>query len=277
MNPLSNTTPPVPDTPPQECDLCGGLGLLGYDVQPGHEKFGRAYPCPKCAEGKGYAQQQSRAAFGRSGLPDHYASLTFDSFWELPADLQAGKVIAAAAAGLWAMGGGKPFSLKQAAQAVAPERASSLSDVPANWLTLASEQLGVGKTGLAAAAVNYLITAHTPVVFFRLQELFTEIQSQYKTGDDKADKTLDRVQQADLLVLDECTIPSASPDKMRIFEEIVRYRAARGLATFLTTNHTQEAFEAQWGKRAASMVFQGHWIELTGKSLRRRNAPLKGW
>lgn len=30
-----------------DCPTCGGIGYIRYDVQPGHERFGKLFPCPE--------------------------------------------------------------------------------------------------------------------------------------------------------------------------------------------------------------------------------------
>lgn len=261
-------------TETETCGVCGGLGLLRGNAPVGHPEFGKLFPC-RCEAGQFYARRRTQGMLKRAGLPQHYESLSFDSFWELSDGARAGKMLAAAAAGMWAHKGGVPFSLREAAAAVDERRASGLGEYKTNWIVLHGD-LGMGKTGLAAAAVNYLSSANTEVVFYRLQEVFAEIQSQYGK-DGNADEVLQKIQHCPRLILDECTIPAASTDKQRIFEEVVRFRAARGLATIFTTNHDQEAFERQWTKQAAAVVFTAHWIELTGEPLRFRAKPVKGW
>jgi DNA replication protein DnaC len=217
-------------------------------------RWGKLWPCP-APDCSARAEQQAQRApqlLRKSGLPDKYTQFTFASWLALPDEMRQGKQKAARAVWAWAQG---PVVIGGDARP---------------WLVLQGP-LGVGKTGLAAAAVNHLISQGQPVVFYRLAELFADIQGRYGKDDPpSADDVLQAIQRAPRLVLDECNVPSASADKQRIFEEIVRYRHGRELLMVITCNVDPQGFATMWGERTADVVAEmSHWITMSGPKLRK--------
>ncbi|MCC6974559.1 MAG: ATP-binding protein [Anaerolineae bacterium] len=262
------------------CVHCRDLGFISFLVPLGHPKFGKAAPCPHCALGQGHLNRRADLLLKRAGVPDAYRTLSFESFVALPEGLKQGKLLALHA--LWALAQNpeKGLSLRDV---VAQETDLNPEAFPAHhapWLMLYGG-LGMGKTGLAAAFVNQIVLTGVDVLFYRLQELFVEIQSRYGESG-MADDTQERISRTQVLVLDECNVPTnpngtASVDKRRILEEICRFRHARRLPTVFTGNLDQSAFTRMWGERTASVVCEGHWLELTGVPLRLRARTVKSF
>jgi IstB-like ATP binding protein len=274
---IDDTLPPSPPVPtPPPCPVCCGRGMVGVNVPPGHAMFGRLIPCPNkaCEAGQTVRIQRYSRMLSRSGLPDTYRSLSFDSFYDLPYEQKAGKELAAAACFVFASAGADSHyvSLSKSAALVTndPSMVNRLPDDSKNWLVLQGG-LGMGKTGLAAAVVNEILAHGMPVLFYRLQELFAEIQSRYgRTESPTADELIIEIQRADVLILDECNIPNVSADKSRLMEEIIRFRHGRSLPTIITCNVNQSGFAQMWGERSADVIYErAHWIVLTGQKLRR--------
>lgn len=267
------------DVPADVCQTCGGLGLIRYDVPLGHARFGKLYPCP-ASDCPARAQQQARRAdslLDKSGVPGTYRAFSFETWLALPAELRQGKDLAGAVAWVWSQK--LAVSLSEAAALLQHPDSEFMSTVSKTWLVLQGD-LGVGKTGLAAAATNALAAAGHQPVFYRLQEMFSEIQKHY--GDNEtgrnADDIISSIQRAEILILDECNVQRVSEDKARLFEEVIRYRHARQLPTLLTLNANQNEFEKAWGRRAADVTFSSaHWLTLTGKRLRRTDGEIKGF
>jgi IstB-like ATP binding protein len=258
-------TPPNSAPPPaviEQCTVCHDRGC-------GTHK-GQIIACPaNCTAARTYRQRVIEALCTRSGLPGKYKTFTFATWQTIEPDYRAGKMLAAAAAFLWPAGS---FSLASAAHAVGrDDAAAALGDDTRAWLVVSGAH-GLGKTGLAAAALNRAAALNKPAIFMRLAEMFSTVQSRYGTDTaTSADDALQSIQMADLLILDECNIPAVTPDKSRIFEEVIRYRHARELPTLLTTNFTVQEFRATWGDRAADVVMEAaHWVNITGKKIRRQ-------
>ena len=270
---------PTPVAP--VCPDCGGLGMIRYDVPIGHERFGKLYPCPAdgCSARAAQQAQRTDALLERSGVPGVYREMTFQTWVNLPADQRAGKDLAGGAAWLWSQT--LSVKLSEAAEVFGHPDAGRFSATAKPWLVLQGD-LGVGKTGLAASATNALAAAGKQPLYYRLQEMFSEIQSRYgenETGRN-ADDIIGQIQRAPALILDECNVPGlkASEDKSRLMEEIVRYRHARQLPTLFTLNADQKQFETMWGRRTADVVFNSaHWLVLSGARLRVVHSAVQGF
>jgi hypothetical protein len=57
MSPANSPTSSKAETPlgegdldPNACPVCGGYGVVSYDVPLEDPRFGKAYPCPRCGE-----------------------------------------------------------------------------------------------------------------------------------------------------------------------------------------------------------------------------------
>lgn len=268
--------PPVSPPPPQ-CSSCGDLGYVKYDVPTHHSLFGKLHPCPndECPTAAARRSEAAARRLTRSGIPAKYAAFTFDTFYSQPAELLHGKQIAAAAC--WCMCDGRLFSLEGAASLASLKGAYPTEG--RGWIVL-SGPMGLGKTGLAAAVVNERASRGADSVFYRLADLFADIQGRYGRGADggpSADDLLDDVKRSALLVLDECNVPKPSEDKARIVEEIIRHRHGRDLPTLITTNLNPNEFATMWGGRTADVVLENaHWLNMTGPRLRRSASVTAG-
>jgi DNA replication protein DnaC len=242
--------------------------MIGCDVPVEHPQFGKLFPCtnPDCPKAQEQRQRRFAGLLQHSGLPAKYARMTFNTWYSLPKAQRAGKELAAACAALFAMT--ESFSLDDAATA---------DDLPApgfeerrGWLVLQGP-VGVGKTGLAAASMNEMLLRGRAALYYRLGDLFADVQRGYKPNAAvSADDLLEAVKTAPALFIDEMNVPKASDDKLRIVEELVRYRHGRELPTCITCNVSPADFVALWGERTADVLFeQSHWIVLRGERLRR--------
>lgn len=278
----------VPDDahagPQITCPDCDGYGCVRLDVPMDDPRWGKLLPCPNpdCPVRAVHREAAYAALLQRAGVPGQYRDLSFHTFYDLTAAERQGKELAAACCWMFATNEGQHVNLRDAVMFARPAEAARYADVSKNWLVLQGG-LGVGKTGLAAAVVNELSGRGVQAVFFRLQEMMTEIQSRYKADDDdgeNADAVLSRIQHSPVLILDECNVPgkTASDDKARIMEEIIRFRYARQLPTMLTLNADQDLFKAQWGERTADVVFaSAHWVPVGGPRLRRADTTIRGF
>src|SRR5574342_552260 len=101
-----------------ECQTCGGMGIITYNVPVGHEFFGRGFPCPEidCLAGHERRQKAYSARFKSAGIPARYQPMTFGSFDQYLNERNIdykGKRMAYGAARLFARY--EPFTLNEAA------------------------------------------------------------------------------------------------------------------------------------------------------------------
>jgi len=259
---LPEPSPSSAPPPPEQCAVCHDRGCGTHR--------GQVIACPEnCAAARAYRRRIFESLCTKSGLPGKYKDFSFSTWQSIDPDFRTGKMLAAASAYHWAAG---EFSLAEAAHTAGrDDAAESLGDDHRSWLVISGAH-GLGKTGLAAAALNRAASLTRPAVFLRLAEMFSTVQSRYGAdATTSADDALQTIQMAEMLILDECNIPAVTSDKSRIFEEVIRYRHARELPTLLTTNLSIQEFRSAWGDRSADVVMEAaHWINITGKKIRRQ-------
>lgn len=263
-----------------QCETCEDKGMVRYDVPDGHEMWGKMFPCPEqnCEASRQIKAARAANLLDHAGVPDEYSTLTFDSFWDLPYEQRKGKELAAAMMQTMSLNASANYfhNQREVVSTYFPERdGRKFSPESLNWIVLQGDY-GLGKTGLAAALCNALIGFGRAPVYYRLMELFSDIQRRYNFDPDDpesketAASVMSRMQEAEVLIIDEANIVQPTEDKRRIFEEILRWRGARELPTVLTCNASQDEFTAQWGERTSVIVFQrAHWIKMGGERLRR--------
>lgn len=258
---LPEPSPSSAPPPPEQCPVCHDRGCGTHKSQ--------IIACPaNCEASRVYRQRIFENLCAKSGLPGKYKDFTFTTWQSIDPVFRTGKMLAATSAYLWPEG---PFSLAEAAHTAGrDDQAAALGDDRRSWLVISGAH-GLGKTGLAAAALNRAAQLNKSAIFMRAAELFSMVQSRYGSELTSADDTLSSIQSADMLILDECNIPAVTPDKSRIFEEVIRYRHARELPTLLTTNMTAAEFRNVWGDRSADVVMEAsHWVIITGQKIRRQ-------
>jgi DNA replication protein DnaC len=253
---------PCPDC---QCEVCGGVGHVRYDVPMNDERFGKLYPCPaNCAAVQHMREARAWAIRKYSELPAEYAPLTFETFDALPPALKPGKEMARWLAEQFVTSPGHLVEMNGEAR---------------NWLVLHGPN-GRGKTGLAAAVVNALMDNNELVLYLRLADFFEAVQKRYSRarssegygddfGADTAEEVIDTAKRAPVLVIDEADVPDVRENKVSIFEKVIRFRHGEKLPTLLTTNLNPREFEARWGLRISSVLMaRSHWALMDGVSLR---------
>ena len=260
----------VPAPLPPVCGECGGRGVVKHAVDFGHPDFGKIFACSNPTCEAGIEQRARLAAMGiqRTGLPAQYRTFSFATFDALTDQQKAGKVIAREAAWAWAQHGSVNIANILDFYGVDHTEQS----INRTGLVLYGG-LGMGKTGLAAAAIEHLVARGDLVIYIRARDLIQSVQDTYKI-----DSNLTRAQVEDkfikarFLVLDEMTLENVSADRKDIMEQVLRHRHAHRLPTFITTNHTLEQFYAAWGERTADVVAEMcAWVHVGGEKLRNTN------
>lgn len=278
--PMNLTAVTVAENP--TCDMCDGLGVVRHDVPVGHPDFGKLHMCPdpNCPIAAKIRTSRAKVVMSRAGLPGEYRNLTFNSFYDLSPDDRYGKELAAMCAFNMAKaaGSGYYYNIREAVRPLRPRDADRYEDIPKNWLVLQGD-LGLGKTGLAAALVNWVGAQGFASTFYRAAEMFADIQSAYSRRDDGPDSNdvLSNIQKCDLLIIDELNM-TPSADKVRIVEEIIRYRHARALPTVITCNVDGLGFKELWGVRTADVVMEmAYWVKMGGRKLRHTSEPVESF
>lgn len=265
------------------CDACQGTGYIRYDVPFGHPYFGRMYECdaPGCPAVEAHRRQQVETVMKQSTWNADYGRMTFDSFGSLLDSYENGwesKRGAFAAASVFAIWDGQPFTLNEAAKHVWNTAWPKSDNRPSNCVVLTGD-VGLGKTGLAVAAANGLMARNKPVVFIRTMELIKRIQETYKQNyeGDSTDQRLKFYSTVHFLVLDEFTLENYTEDRLEIIETVIRSRDRANLPVLITTNMTLSDVYSRWQPRIADIVAKAHWVQVGGAKLRQTREKAETW
>ena len=246
---VAREAPPAPDRGP-DCPHCGGA------------RFVRSAPLQRTStrgvilEGMPKAMAANvepcecsiawtDAQLADNGVPEPRRTWTFDTF---PA--AAGKRDAMRATRQWVE--------------AAAERSQA-------QLVLWGEQPGVGKTGLAIAAVHALNAQRKRARFLPMQDLLRRMQSLFGDGDG-AREYEDRLQREPILVLDDVGAEQKSRSgwSAEVLEALLEARTAYDRPTLLTTNLSPAELSTHVEARAADRLKLFEFAHVGGSSLRGR-------
>jgi len=280
---------PAPDEEQAEsvpvCPTCQGMGVIRYDVAVGDARFGKLFPCPEptCEATHQRRLAVSQKVMNLSAWNAGYENLTFGSFKELMKQLgkngMDGKRGAYAAARMFAAANGNPFTLNEAALLAFKKEWPEGKEVNrlSNCVVLTGG-VGLGKTGLAVAAVNELRHLGQPVIFIRVLSLIAQIQETYQENATRTtDQVLSLFGSIPFLVIDEFTIENVKSDRLEKVEQIIRERDRRALPTMYTTNLNLDEIYQRWEPRIADIVAKSHWVQMGGLKLRNTSTESEVW
>ncbi len=222
------------------CEICGGVGYLSYDVEPEHAHFGKIFPC-ECLRGN--VNEARQASLRHTGGLDHLADKTFESF-----EPDTGNT-----------------PEKRQNLLAAFEQAQAFATEPRGWLTLVGG-FGCGKTHLAAAIANQQITQGKQVIFVTAPDLLDHLRAAFRPGDEG--ETFEEIRTADLLILDDLGTESPTAWAVEKLYQILNYRYIAKLPTVITTNIAPEQLEMRLRSRLQDFEFSKV-VEITALDYRR--------
>ncbi|MGW8226944.1 MAG: ATP-binding protein, partial [Anaerolineales bacterium] len=170
-----------------ECPHCGGLGYLRVDVPVGHPDFGKIVDC-QCRRAQ-VSQQVHQRLFSLSNL-DQLSSLTFENFEP------RGRI------GL--------SSYQADSIELAYNQANQFAQSLQGWLLLEG-QFGSGKTHLAAAIANFVVSLGVPTLFLTVPDLLDTLRFSYDDPESSFEKRFEEIRQITLLILDDFGTQNATP------------------------------------------------------------------
>lgn len=278
---------PVPELiiEPPACSLCNDTGWIPYGVQYGHENFGKNMRCtnPNCPKVREMFQAQTEKMMQFCTWESSYGSWTFESYIKqvdkLGQGVWDGKRGAYAAAFAFATNGGNPFGLQAAAKAAFKTKWAGLEEDRLSNSVVLTGDVGLGKTGLAVAVVNYLRARCQPVLFIRVQELIRRLQETYHrdwTGE-STDTRSRFYASVPYLIIDEFGMKNYSNDRLELVENIIRERDRRGLPFMATTNLTKDDTYDNWKPQIADIIAKSHWVQIGGVKLRQTANRTEAW
>jgi DNA replication protein DnaC len=195
-----------------QVSLCGGLGVIRYDVEIDDPRFGKLFRCPNHTE----SDPEQRAKMLRVSNLDALADKTFANF-----DTQT-----------LGLTEGERGSLQSAYN-----RAYNFSVSPDSQWLLLEGPYGCGKTHLAAAVGNERILRGDMVLFITVPDLLDHLRSAYAPSSEATyDETFERVRNAAFLILDDLGTENPSGWAKEKLFQILNHRSTHRLPTIITTN-----------------------------------------
>lgn len=228
--PISSSADPdpgldAPGTPCRICGdleaLCGGLGVIRYNVPIGDPRFGKLFRCPYNPVEKDIDHQQKLRKLSNLGA---FAEKSFENFIiDSPMFTQ-----------------GEQDSLQMAFNT-----ALHYARHPEGWLLLEGTY-GCGKTHLAAAVANLRLHQGEPVLFITSPDLLDHLRSAYAPNSDLTyDETFDRVRNTPLLILDDLGVENPSEWAQEKLFQLLNHRYNHNLPTIITTNMNIDRLDAR--------------------------------
>lgn len=221
------SSPPVGEE--QVCPTCNGAGWLRLDRPPTDPDFAKLVRCPDCGAQRERAHHAaaSERISRECGLAKAQRAFNFDGFQ--PYDCR-----------------GPDGVLHSNREALRAAVAFSETGMAARaWLALAGEH-GTGKTHLAAAIANALISQGVAVFYGYVPELLDwlregyqrkeQVRQGYVEGDGGFEERWGRVRSAELLILDDLGSQSNTAWAVERLESLVDYRYRERLPLVVTTN-----------------------------------------
>lgn len=123
---------------------------------------------------------------------------------------------------------------------LAYETALAFADRPEGWLILLGGY-GSGKTHLAAAIANHVVSQSQPALFVVVPDLLDHLRTTYSPASTTSyDERFEEIRGASLLILDDLGAHSATPWAQEKLFQLFNYRYNAQLPTVVTSNHELE-------------------------------------
>jgi DNA replication protein DnaC len=192
--------------------ICGGLGVIRYDVPLEDSRFGKLFRCPNHPLENDVERQER---LRRISNLDAYADKTFDTFITDRPDLSVSERLSLEMA-------------KKVAMTFAVE--------PQGWLLLEGSY-GSGKTHLAAAVGNARLARGDMVLFVTTPDLLDHLRNTYNASAEiEYDEMFERIRSVPLLVLDDLGAENPSAWALEKLFQLLNHRYTHRLPTVITTN-----------------------------------------
>ncbi len=136
---------------------------------------------------------------------------------------------------------------------------------------------GVGKTGLASAAVNALCDHGVAVRFAYVPGLLQEIRRRFGGEGDEATEYLERLLLVPVLVLDDLAAPNLTPWVRETITRIIAERLMGERPTLITLDESEEWIGDNFHPRVASRLKLFGVVTVPGADLRERTQRERWW
>jgi DNA replication protein DnaC len=203
------------------CPVCGGTGYLRQDVPVGHPNFGKLVEC-QCRQNERDVKRLNNLR-ALSNL-ETMARFTFDKF--VPD------------------GYGLTEERRRNLR-MAYETACDFASEPKGWLILLGGY-GCGKTHLAAAIANQVISQKQTALFVIVPDLLDHLRATYSPHSTVGyDQRFEEIRSASLLILDDLGAHSSTAWAQEKLFQLFNYRYNAQLPTVVTSNHELEEIDVR--------------------------------
>jgi len=193
------------------CPICGGIGYVRRDLPIDHADFGKLELC-KCQVSRNIQSNGSRL-FEVSNLRA-YSKMIFDTFdiHGIDGDHQTNATLEVA------YNAGKTYAHK------------------INGWLLIMGGYGCGKTHLAAAIANEVVSHNVETLFLTVPDLLDWLRFTYSSTETSYEQRFDEIRNIKFLVLDDLGTQNATPWAREKLFQIINFRYIHQLPTVITTN-----------------------------------------
>ncbi|MGB1286868.1 MAG: ATP-binding protein [Aggregatilineales bacterium] len=203
-----------PDDMSSRCPVCGGMGLVKYNVPVDHPKFGKLLRCPNYPAEVDVARQERLRRVSNLGA---FHECHFDNFELTPPGYT---------------------DSEQQSLIMAHQAALRFSEDMQGWLLLEGTY-GSGKTHLAAAVGNIRLAKGELVLFVTTPDLLDHLRSAFSPSSETTyDEMFERVKNATLLILDDLGVENPSPWAQEKLFQLLNHRYSHMKPTIITTNNS---------------------------------------
>ena len=193
------------------CPICGGIGYIRYERPIDDPDFGKVHPC-KCQLAQ-KQQESGERLFEISNLRA-YQNMTFDTF-----DVRG-------------LGG---IQQANTTLEVAYNAARNFSHQANGWLLIMGGY-GCGKTHLAAAIANEVVSHHIDTLFLTVPDLLDWLRFTYASTETTYEERFDEIRNIRFLVLDDLGTQNTTAWAQEKLFQIINHRYIHQLPTVITTN-----------------------------------------
>lgn len=220
------------------------MGFVSYDLPLGHPDFGRIHICT-CRQSQ-VNQSAYRRLLRLSNL-DSFQTMTFENF---------------------NINGRGGLSVEQVntlltARDLSQQFARSLQ----GWLLLMGGY-GCGKTHLAAAIANFVVSLGVPTLFLTVPDLLDWLRFAYGSSDISFEERFEEIRSVRLLVLDDLGTQNATPWAQEKLYQIINHRYISHLPTVITTNQELKEIDGRISSRLQDPELVGR-VKVTAPDYRR--------
>ena len=217
-----------PENENEPCEICGGVGLLTYDVPVTDNRFGKIYRCPNnpaSADADRYKRLLKYANL------DQFEGMNFDSFETAPQ--------------FSAYTRAHRENLSEAIK-MAEMYARTISD---RWLAIEGPY-GSGKTHIAVSIARFHIFNGGQAIFTTAPDLLDMLRKTFAPNSEETySESFDRMRNIGLLVIDDLGVESSTEWAKEKLFQLINYRYINRLPTIITTNIPLQRQEARISSR----------------------------